>query len=237
MSGHNKWSQIKHKKAKEDGKRGQAFTKLIKEITEAAREGGGDPDGNPRLRFLLEKGRDVNMPIDNATRAIKRGTGELPGVSYIPLTYEGYGPYGMAVIIETLTDNKNRTVASLRHLCTTKGGSLGETGSVSWMFEKMGVIHGSGAVTEDQLLELLIDFSIHDIKVEDNSFAVFCDPKSVDQVRTAIKNGGLLVESAEFEWVPKTTVALADEQAEQAIGFLSAIQDLEDVRNVYANLA
>lgn len=237
MSGHNKWSQIKHKKAKEDGKRGQAFTKIIKEITEAAREGGGDPDGNPRLRFLLEKARDLNMPIDNSTRAIKRGTGELPGVSYTALTYEGYGPYGMAVIIETLTDNKNRTVASLRHLCSTKNGTLGETGSVSWMFEKMGVIRGGGAVAEDQLLELLIDFNIHDIKIEDNSFEVFCDPKSVDQVRTALKNAGFSIESAEFEWVPKTTIALSDEHAEQAIGFLSAIQDLEDVRNVYANLA
>lgn len=237
MSGHNKWSQIKHKKAKEDGKRGLVFTKLIKEITEAAREGGGDPDGNARLRFLLEKGRDVNMPIDNATRAIKRGTGELPGVTYVALTYEGYAPNGVAVIVETLSDNKNRTIADLRHFFMAKGGTLGETGSVNWMFEKMGVVRGNGAPSEDQLLELLIEFNIHDIKVEGASFVVFCDPKSVDQVRTALKNGGLAIESADFEWVPKTTMALSEEQAEQAISFLSSIQDLEDVRNVYANLA
>lgn len=237
MSGHNKWSQIKHKKAKEDGKKAQAFTKLIKEITEAAREGGGDPEGNARLRFLLEKGRAVNMPAENAIRAIKRGTGELPGVSYTALTYEGYGPSGVAVIIETLSDNKNRTVADLRHFFSTKGANLGETGSVNWMFEKMGVLRGNSSATEDQLLEMLLDFDINDIKIEGNSFAIFCEPKSVDQVKTALKNNNVTVENIEFEWVPKTTVNLPNEQAEQAIAFLSSLQDLDDVQNVYANLA
>jgi len=237
MAGHNKWSQIKHKKAKEDAKKGLAFTKLIKEITEAAREGGGDPDGNARLRFLLEKARDVNMPVENATRAIKRGTGELPGVCYTALTYEGYAPNGVAVIVETLSDNKNRTVADLRHFFAARGGILGETGSVNWMFEKTGVVRGVGIASEDALLELLLDFNIHDIKVEHNTFTIICDMKSVDQVRTALKSAGYTIESADFEWVPKTTITLADDQAEQTVSFLSAMEDLDDVRNVYANLA
>jgi len=237
MSGHNKWSQIKHKKAKEDSKRGAAFTKLIKEITEAAREGGGDQDGNARLRSLLEKARMINMPAENITRAIKRGTGELPGVSYTALTYEGYGPNGMAVIVETLSDNKNRTVAELRHFFSTKGGALSATGSVIWMFEKMGVVHGSGAISEDQLMEILLDYSIHDIKIEDNQFSVFCDPKEVEPVRVALKKEGLTVEDVEFEWAPKVTVPLTGESADTAISFLSGLQDLEDVQHVYANLA
>jgi YebC/PmpR family DNA-binding regulatory protein len=237
MSGHNKWSQIKHKKAKEDGKKSQAFTKLIKEITEAAREGGGDPEGNARLRFLVEKARDINMPAENTARAIKRGTGELPGVHYTALTYEGYGPYGVAIIIETLSDNKNRTVAELRHFFSTKGGNLGESGSVNWMFEKMGVIRGTTKLSEDQLLETLIDFAINDIKIDGNTFSIFCDPKSVDQIKTALKQKQVPIESAEFEWIAKTTTELSDEQAEQAISFLSAVQDLDDVQNVYANLA
>jgi YebC/PmpR family DNA-binding regulatory protein len=246
MAGHNKWSQIKHKKAKEDGKKSQAFTKLIKEITEAAREGGGDPEGNARLRSLVEKARDINMPAENTARAIKRGTGELPGVHYNALTYEGYGPYGVAIIVDTLSDNKNRTVAELRHLFSSKGGNLAESGSVNWMFEKMGVIRGTTKLSEDQLLELLLEFSIHDIKIENNNnnnnvgnhaFSIFCDPKSVDQIKTALKQHQIPVESAEFEWIAKNTMELSDEQTEQVISFLSAIQDLDDVQNVYANLA
>lgn len=237
MSGHNKWSQIKHKKAKEDSKRGLAFTKLIKEITEAARAGGGDPEGNARLRSLLEKARDVNMPIENSTRAIKRGTGELPGVHYTALTYEGYGPNGIAVIVETLSDNKNRTVADLRHFFAAKGGALSETGSVNWMFEHSGVVRATGTASEDQLLSILIDFDINDLRIDDNAFTVFCDPKSVDQIRTVLKKEGFTVESAEFEWIPKTTIALPEDQAEQAITFLTSMEDLEDVRHVYANLA
>lgn len=241
MAGHNKWSQIKHKKAKEDGKKSQAFTKLIKEITEAAREGGGDPEGNARLRSLIEKARDINMPAENTARAIKRGTGELPGVFYNALTYEGYGPHGVAIIIETLSDNKNRTVADLRHLFSSKGGNLGESGSVNWMFEKMGVLRGATKLSEDQLLELLLEYPVSDIKIENNngtySYSIFCDPKSVDQVKTTLKNAQISVESTEFEWIPKNSMELDDEQADQVISFLSAVQDLDDVQNVYANLA
>jgi len=241
MAGHNKWSQIKHKKAKEDGKKSQAFTKLIKEITEAAREGGGDPEGNARLRSLIEKARDINMPAENTARAIKRGTGELPGVHYNALTYEGYGPHGVAIIIETLSDNKNRTVADLRHLFSSKGGNLAESGSVNWMFEKMGVLRGTTKLSEDQLLELLLEYPIHDIKIDNNngtqSYSIFCDPKSVDAVKTTLKQAQIQVESTEFEWIPKNSMELPDEQADQVISFLSAVQDLDDVQNVYANLA
>lgn len=238
MSGHSKWSTIKRKKAVIDSQRGKAFTKIIKEISVAARVGGGDPAGNPRLRTLLDKAKALNMPTENAIRAIKKGTGELPGQSYEPHTYEGYGPNGIAVIVDALTDNKNRTVAELRHIFTGKGGSLGETGSVNWMFEKMGVVKAEGANTsEDELLEKLIDYEINDIKnEEDNFYSIYCSLKSLDAVKQAIEKAGLKVESAEIEWVAKNTVALPDTQSEKALEFLSALEDLEDVQNVYTNL-
>jgi YebC/PmpR family DNA-binding regulatory protein len=157
MSGHSKWATIKRKKAAVDAKRGKEFTKLIKEITVAAR-GGGDPAGNPRLRLLMDKAKEINMPLDNVSRAIKRGTGEMPGVSYEEQMYEGYGPHGIAVVLETLTDNKNRTVAEIRRLFSSQGGSLAESGAVSWMFTRLGVVEVSGAQSEDQLLELLLDY-------------------------------------------------------------------------------
>jgi len=239
MSGHSKWSTIKHKKAKEDAKRGQAFTKLIKEITVAARHGGGDPNANPRLRTLLEKAREVNMPIDNSNRAIKKGTGELPGVNYEEFMYEGYGPQGIAVIVETLSDNKNRTVASLRHLFSKMGGNLGESGSVNWMFEKLGVIHATAqGIKEDQLIEALFDYDIRDVRQEeDGSFSVICDPKVLDQVKLAAQKAGLKVDEAAVEWVAKTSTELDTAGEEKALDFLSALQDDEDVQHVYTNLA
>lgn len=236
MSGHSHWATIKRKKEKEDSKRGQAFTKMIKEITVAAKLGGGDPNGNPRLRLLIEKARDINMPIDNITRAIKRGTGELPGVHYEPMTYEGYGPNGIAIIIETLTDNKNRTVGELRHLFGGKGGNLAETGSVSWMFERMGVIDATGTISEDELLEKLIDFDIKDVKHDGLFFTVYCDPKSVDSVKQALLNLNLKVEKAEVDLVAKTPMNLPDDQAQKAYTLLEALEDLDDVQNVYTNL-
>lgn len=238
MSGHSKWSTIKHKKAKEDAKRGQAFTKLLKEITLCARMGGGNPDGNARLRLLMEKAKEINMPQENTMRAIKKGTGELPGISYEPLGYEGYGPYGIAVMIDTLSDNKNRTVASLRHAFSMKGGNLGENGSVSWMFDHLGVIHcASNGMNEDAMLELLLDFPVNDVKLEEGEFTITCEKRALEPVKKALEAKGLKVESAEFEWVPKTTVELSDEQAEKVYEFLEELQDLEDVQNVYANLA
>lgn len=236
MSGHSHWATIKRKKEKEDAKRGQAFTKIIKEITVAAR-GGGDPAGNPKLRLLIEKARDINMPIDNIQRAIKRGTGELPGVSYEAMLYEGYGPYGIAVIVDTLSDNKNRIVSELRHVFTGKGGNLGESGSVAWMFEKMGVVDVSGSINEDALLEKLMDFDIKDVKHDGTFFTVYCDPKALEAVKKAITEINLKVEKAEVEWVPKNMTSLPDDQAKKAYEFLESLQDLDDVQNVYTNLA
>jgi len=238
MSGHSKWSTIKRKKAVIDAQRGKAFTKIIKEISVAARVGGGDPNANPRLRTLLDKAKAANMPLENITRAIKKGTGELPGTHYEPHVYEGYGPNGIAVIVDTLSDNKNRTVAELRHLFTAKGGSLGETNSVNWMFERMGVIHtNTNGMTEDVLLEKLLDFEINDIKLEEGAFVIYCNSKSLDVVKHAAEQLGLKVESAELEWVAKNSTSLDDTQSEKALEFLSELEDLDDVQNVYTNLA
>jgi YebC/PmpR family DNA-binding regulatory protein len=237
MSGHSHWATIKHKKAKEDAKRGKAFTKLIKEITVAARIGGGDPTGNPRLRLLLEKAKQINMPLDNATRAIKKGTGELPGVHYEAFTYEGYGPHGVAMMVDTLSDNKNRTVAELRHLFASHGGSLGETGSVNWMFEKMGVIRAATTMAEDALLEHLLEYDIKDLQCEDGICSIYCDVKSLEAVKHALSQKGLTIESAEIEWVAKNKAEISDTQAEKAYEFMSSLDDHDDVQNVYSNLA
>lgn len=237
MSGHSKWANIKHKKAREDAKRGKVFTKLTKEITIVAREGGGNPTGNARLRLLIEKAREANMPQDNIMRAIKKGTGELPGVTYEHCSYEGYGPHGVAIIVEVLTDNKNRSAAEMRHIFTSHGGSLGETGSVGWMFARLGVVKIENCtLSEDQLLEALIDFDIQDIQTDEQWCSIYCDPKSLDQIRQKVVSLGLKVESAEIEWVPKTTVSLAEAQAQKAYEFLSELDDHDDVNNVYANL-
>lgn len=237
MSGHSKWATIKRKKALEDSKRGQAFTKLIKEITVAARVGGGDPNGNPRLRLLLDKAREINMPVDNATRAIKRGTGELPGVSYEELTYEGYGPHGIAVIVDTLSDNKNRTVSELRHIFTAKGGNLAENGSVSWMFDRSGVIHvPASSTSEEKLLEALIEYDVTDIKREDDTFAIYCNPRALDAVKHAIEKLDIKVTSADLEWVAKNAVALSEHDTEKVYEFLDALEDHEDTKHVFSNL-
>lgn len=237
MAGHSKWANIKHKKAAQDAKRGKKFTKLTKEISVAAKTGGGLPEHNPRLRLLIEKARDINMPLDNVKRAIQRGTGELPGVNYEPQTYEAYGPNSIAIIIETLTDNKNRTVGELRSIFSKGGGNIGETGSVGWMFNKLGVIRLKNEnVSEDELLEKLIDYDIHDIKSDDELVSITCEPTNVHEIKQALVNGGYKVESAELEWVPNTTVELNEEQTEKAYDFLSTLEDHDDVQNVYTNL-
>lgn len=237
MSGHNKWSQIKHKKAKEDSKRGKAFTKLIKEITIAARTGGGDPAGNPRLRLLVEKAKEINMPLDNTMRAIKRGTGELPGVNYEAMNYEGYGPHGIAVLIETLTDNKNRTIAEIRHLFSSFGGNVAESGAVGWMFERMGAIHAHGSLSEDELLDNLLAYDIRDIKKNDDEIVIYTDIKSLESVKEALKKLSVTIENAEIESVAQNTTHLPEAQAEKAYEFLSELEDHDDVQNVYTNLA
>jgi YebC/PmpR family DNA-binding regulatory protein len=237
MAGHSKWSQIKRKKAITDGKRGQSFTKLIKEISICARLGGGDPAGNARLRFLMEKAKQINMPLENTMRAIKRGTGELPGVNYEQITYEGHGPGNIAIIVDTLTDNKNRTVGELRHLFSAKGGRLADSGSVSWMFEKYGAIRmPANGKSEDDLLEALLDFDISDIKKEDDILVVFCDVKNMEPIKDKLKEIGMTFESAEPEWVAKTTMSLPDGESDSAYDFLSALEDHEDVKNVFTNL-
>lgn len=237
MAGHSKWANIKHKKEREDAKRGKAFGRMNKEITVAARLGGGDPATNPRLRQLIDKSKTINMPRENIQRAIKKGTGELPGVQYEHTKYEGYGPYGIAVMVETLTDNKNRTVASLRHLFSSKGGNLGEAGSVSWLFEQRGVIRAHGnAITEDELLEKLLDFDIIDI-IKNDFFSIICTIKSLELVKKALIDLNLVIESADLEWIAKTATTLPDDQAEKAYDFLSILDDHDDVQNVYTNLA
>lgn len=239
MAGHSKWKQIKHKKALLDSKRGKAFTKLIKEITIAARSGGGDPAGNPRLRLLLEKAKEINMPQENSVRAIKKGTGELPGQAYESITYEGYGPAHIAVIVDVLTDNKNKAIAEIRHAFSRNGGHIAESGAVSWMFEKLGVINArNNGQTEDSLMEALLDYNIRDIKVDDELITVTTEPKDLDAVKQAVIKLGLKVDEAELEWVAKNTTEVAEgEQEEKALGFLQALEDLDDVQNVYTNMA
>lgn len=236
MAGHSKWANIKHKKAKEDAKKGKAFTKIIKEITVAAREGGGNPDMNPRLRLLLEKGKEANMPLENAQRAIKKGTGELPGVSYEHYVYEGYAPYGIAIMVDALTDNKNRTIAEFRRLFSENGGTLGDSGSVGWMFEKLGAVNAKGTISEDELLEHLIEYDIKDIQIDENAYTIYCDIKSLEAVKQAVEKAGLKIENAGLEWVAKTTTELSETQTDKVLEFLSEVQDHDDVQNVYTNL-
>lgn len=238
MAGHSKWHNIKHKKAASDAKKAKVFTKIIKEITVAARSGGGDPAKNPTLRTLLEKARSVNMPQENALRAIKRGTGELPGVNYEAHQYEGYGPGGIALIVDVLTDNKNRAIADVRSVFSRKGGSVAENGAVSWMFEHLGVIQGTSSLSENQLLEALIE---HDVKSlendEDNHWTITCPVQSLTSVQQVLKGLDFTIEEAEPEWVAKEALELPEDKQEKAIELLQSIEELDDVQNVYTNLA
>lgn len=236
MSGHSKWSTIKHKKAKEDAKRGKVFTKLIKEITVAARA-GGDPAANPRLRLLVEKAKEANMPQDNLMRAIKKGTGELEGATYEECMYEGYGPQGAAIIVEALTDNKNRMAAEMRRIFSTHGGNLGESGSVGWMFERTGVVRGeSGSVKEETLFEKLLEYEPTDIQVDDGLFAIYADPRALEKIKSVVTSLGLKVESAQLEWVPKNKVELPEDKSTTVYELLEVLDDHDDVRTVYSNL-
>lgn len=238
MSGHSKWKTIKHKKAAQDAKRGKAFTKLIKEITIVARDGSGDINANPRLRMLIEKAKEINMPQENITRAVKKGTGELPGQSLETINYEGYGPGGIAIVVEALTDNKNRTVSDMRHMFTKGGGNLAESGAVSWMFERKGVITlKTDTKTEDDLLELLLDYDISDIKKDEHLFTVYCDPKETDAIKHLLEQQGLKVDTAELEWVAKNSMELDEQETGKAIEFLEQLDDHDDVQHVYTNLA
>ena len=236
MSGHSKWSTIKRKKGAADAKRGQLFTKIIKEITVAARMGGGDPGGNPRLRLAIEKAREGRMPGDNIERAIKRGTGELEGVNYEEITYEGYGPSGVALMISSLTDNKTRTVAEIRNIFTKKGGNLGETGSVGWIFDKKGVItFEKQQVSEDKLMEIGLNAGAEDIKDNGDSWDVITEPASFETVKQALEKEKLIPVASEISMIPKTTVSLGKEDAEKMLKLMEALEEHDDIQNVYAN--
>ncbi len=237
MSGHSKWANIKHKKAREDAKRGKVFTKLIKEITIAARD-GGDPESNSRLRTAIERARADNMPYDNIERAIKRGTGELEGVNYEEIIYEGYGPAGVAVLIEAMTDNKNRTVADIRHIFSKSNGSLGESGCVAWNFDKKGLFTFSqDDVDEDSLMEIAIEAGAEDIKhvPEDGLFEVYTDSSGFQQVKEAFDAKGLKYSFGEITMVPKTTVRISGKDAQQMLKLMDSLEECDDVQNVYAN--
>lgn len=236
MSGHSKWSTIKRKKAAADQKRGKIFTKLIKEITVAARQGGGDIDGNPRLRLAVDNAKSANMPMDNIERAIKKATGEVEGASYLELTYEGYGPNGVAILIESVTDNKNRTVAEVRHSLTKHGGSLGENGSVAWMFDRKGIITMlSQGKTEDDIMELVLDAGAEDIQEEDEYFEITAAVEDFESVRKTIVDSGLDVENASLQWIAKNTIEIGGEAAEKLMKMIDMIEDSDDVQNVYTN--
>ena len=238
MAGHSKWKQIKHKKAILDSKRAKKFTKLIKEITMAARANGGDQAGNPHLRLLLEKAKEINMPQENSVRAIKKGTGELPGTHYEAYTYEGYGPGNIALVIDVLTDNKNKAIAELRRVFTRNNGRIADTGSVMWMFKQVGVITATtGGKTEDQLLELLLDFPLESLEIEGEDVTVTGDLKSLEEMKQALIKAGCVIDEAEIEWIASSKTSLENETEEEAIEFLTALEELEDVQNVYTNLA
>jgi len=236
MAGHSKWANIKHRKAAQDAKRGKIFTRLIKEITVAARLGGGDPEANPRLRQAMDKALAANMPKDNIDRAIKRGTGELEGVSYEEVNYEGYAPGGVAVLVECMTDNKNRTVSEIRHLFSKNGGSLGENGCVEYLFNKVGmlVLEGEG-IDEDTVLEAAMEAGAEDMEAEDGQFTVYTDPQDFEAVKANLEAAGWQPAVAEVTMKPDTTVHVEGKQAEQVLKLLEALEDSEDVQNVYAN--
>lgn len=236
MSGHSKWATIKRKKGAEDAKRGKVFTKIIREIAAAARQGGGDPATNPRLRTVLEKGRAANMPQDNVDRAIKRGTGDLDGVHYEQHTYEGYGPGGAAVILEVLTDNKNRTTAEVRNIFAKNGGNLGESGCVGWIFKRKGFLHfEKKSVLEDQLMEIALDAGAEDIRDEEESWDVITEPELFEPVKKGLTDKKILPITAEVTMIPQNTVKLTGGDAEKMLRLMESLEDHDDVQNVYSN--
>jgi YebC/PmpR family DNA-binding regulatory protein len=236
MSGHSKWSTIKRKKGAADAKRGKVFSKVIKEITVAARMGGGDPEGNPRLRAAIALAKNENMPKDNIDRAIKKGTGGLDGAIYEEIVYEGYGPGGVAMLVQVLTDNKNRTVAEVRHLFTKHGGSMGETGCVAWMFEKKGfIVFEKSKVDEEALMEWGLEAGVDDIREQENEFEVIVSLENFEKVRSELEGKKWVPQVAELTMLPKNTITLEGKNAEQMVRIMEAMEDNDDVQNVYAN--
>lgn len=237
MSGHSKWSTIKRKKGAIDAKRGKIFTRLIKEITVAARSGGGDPDGNPRLRSAIAGAKTENMPKDNIERAIKKGTGELEGAVYDEITYEGYGPSGVAVLVDCMTDNRNRTVAEVRHCFSKNGGNLGESGCVSFLFDRKGVIVvDKDTISEEKLMDIALDAGAEDVLEEENEFQVLTNPDDFNTVREHLEKNGITLLEASIAMIPQTTVDIDDEKtARRILNLMEMLEDNEDVQNVYSN--
>jgi YebC/PmpR family DNA-binding regulatory protein len=236
MSGHSKWASIKHKKAATDAKRGNLFTRIIKELAVAARMGGGDPDANPRLRKAIADAKAANMPADNIKRAIMKGTGQLEGVSYEEMSYEGYGPGGVAVYIETLTDNKNRTVSEVRHIFSKHGGNLGESGSVAWIFQRKGyIVVERSQASEDELMDIILEAGAEDMKEDGDNYEIFTSPEDYEAVDQALKDKGIETAVSTLSMVPQNTVQLEGKKAEQCLKLMDALEDQDDAQHVWAN--
>lgn len=236
MSGHSKWHSIKHKKGAADAKRGKLFTRIIKELTVAARDGGGDPDMNPRLRTVVADAKAANMPADNIKRAIRRGTGEEPGVNYEEVTYEGYGPGGVALLLDVLTDNKNRAVGEIRHALTKHGGNLGSTNSVAWMFDKRGYLLVDQSVADEEtLMTAAIDAGADDFRDEDGNWEIISSPESFDAVAEAVRALGIEPTAAQVSMLPQNFVLLEGKPAQQMMKLMNALEDLDDIRHVWSN--
>jgi YebC/PmpR family DNA-binding regulatory protein len=236
MSGHSKWANIRFKKSKEDAKRGKIFTKLAREIIVSAREGGGDPDSNPRLRSAIAAAKAANMPKENIERAIKRGTGELPGVTYEEITYEGYGPGGAAVMVEVITDNRNRTVSEVRHIFSKYGGNLGETGCVSWVFQQRGLIEIDGeGRDEDTLMQLALESGAEDMEIDQEMVIFYTEPSELESVRGYLEEQGITVKRAEITRIPSNQVEVTGSKAESLLKMLNALEALDEVQNTYSN--
>ena len=236
MSGHSKWSTIKHKKGAADARRGKIFTKIIKEITVAARMGGGDAAGNPRLRSAIQAAKAENMPKENIERAVKKGTGELPGVSYEEATFEGYGPGGVAVLVEILSDNRKRTVADIRHIFSKNAGNLGEAGCVSWMFDKKGlIVFEKNRVDEEKLMNLALEAGAQDVRETDKEYEVIAGPSDFERVKKQLEEAKLTPTYAEVGMVPQSTIRLTGKEAQQMLRLMESLEDSEDVQHVYAN--
>ena len=236
MSGHSKWASIKHKKGAADAKRGRIFTKLIREITVAAKEAGGNPDTNPRLRTAISRANDANMPKDNIVKAIKKGTGELPGITYEACAFEGYGHGGVAIIVEALTDNKNRASAEIRNIFTKRGANMAGAGSVAWIFTSKGyILIDKAQISEDELFSLSVDAGAEDITTGEKNYEVLCDPKDFENVKAALEKKGLEWETAELTKLPNSTIKISGNDAKQLLSLIETLEDHDDVQKVYAN--
>ena len=236
MSGHSKWASIKHKKAATDAKRGAAFTKIIREITAAAKDGGGNTETNSRLRTAISRARSINMPANNIENAIKKGTGELPGVTYETVVFDAYGPGGVAMLVEGLTDNKNRTTAEIRNILSKKNGSMAGAGSTAWMFTKKGFLSiEKDKIGEEELMDLVLEAGAEDFKSEDKCYEVFTDPSSFEAVKDAIQAKNILCVTAEVTMIPNSTVKIVGQEAKQILALMEALEEHEDIQSVYAN--